>query len=275
MSNKDDVLDRILGGVPGRAAKIRKGTSGINAALQKQGLRHKAMAEDVGSKLDELKGMLSDDPQMGADLLQWFLSQHGGADGASDGEDEGLEEEDMEMDDEYMEMDDGEDEETKATDEDEEEPDPTVAGRKARKDQPGYTPPAKAGLPQQSLVNQAITKRPGSFPKPVPPQVQTGIPPKKSRGKSLEDSDLIRALKSLDAKLSDVEAALGELADIPERLEALEETRSLRPRQASMDESTAVSDKQLISGIKKQMKIAGAQVDQFWGASVAPKERED
>lgn len=274
MSNKDDVLDKILGGVPGRAAKIRKGTSGINAALQKQGLRHKAMAEDVGGKLDELKSMLSDDPQMGADLLQWFLSQHGGADGEPDGDEGDLGEEDMEMDDEYMEMDDGE-EETKAADEDEDEPDPTVAGRKARKDQPGYTPPAKAGLPQQSLVNQAITKRPGSFPKPVPPQVQTGVPPKKSRGKSLGESDLVRALKSLDDKLSDVEAALGELADIPERLEALEETRSLRPRQASMDESTAVSDKQLISGIKKQMKIAGAQVDQFWGASVAPREREE
>ncbi len=181
------------------------------------------------------------------------------------------------MDDEYMEMDDGEEEETKAADEDEDEPDPTVAGRKARKDQPGYTPPAKSGFPQQSLVNQAITKRPGTFPKPIPPQTQTGVPPKKSRGKSLgaQDSDLIRALKSFNDKLTDIEAALGELADIPERLEALEETRSLRPRQASMDDSTAVSDKQLIAGIKKQMKIAGAQVDQFWGASVAPREREE
>lgn len=254
MSERDKVLDKILG-VPGAAAKLRAGVRTMKATLDERGLQHKALKttarkgvmEEAGGKLDEVKAMLSDDPNLAQELLE-FMMDLVGAHPEPDADEMAAEpdaanefEEEYEADDEFT-------EEEKA--------------------QPGYgemEPNTSA-----ELVNQAITKKPGTFPKPVSHQVETGKG-KGKRGKAMPDDDrLIRAVKSLDERLADVEAALAELADLPEKVERLSPVamnKAFTPRQASTDKDTVVDDPETI----KKAKQLNTQFDPFWGGTVQPK----
>lgn len=272
-NKKDDVLEKLTG-VPGLAAKLRKGVRGINRELSQQGLRHKehtpktkGVMEEVGGDLASIKEKLSDDPEMATALLMHLIELMGDGGAEPDGDEAMGDEEEMALDGE--EMPEGEmefDEEEMALDDEEEEKELELGSkaRKTRKDQPGYAAPAKAG-PQQNIVNGAITKRPGTFPPPVSSQISTGNPPKSKGGKK-ELSPLISAIKSLQADLQDVKSALGELADVPERVAAMERNSMWLPRQASIDNATRVTDKDQLARVKE----LSAEYDQFWGGKVAP-----
>lgn len=251
MSERDKVLDKILG-VPGAAAKLRKGVRTMKETLDEQGLqprnkslkRHKGVMEEAGGKLDEVKAMLSDDPNLAQELLEFMMDMLGGH-AEPDGDDMGAGQEEA-FEEDYE-------------DEFEEE-------YEAVKAQPGYgemEPNTSA-----ELVNQAITKKPGTFPKPVSHQVETGKG--KRRGKALGNDDkLIQAVKSLADRITGIEEALGELADVPEKLKALspsEINRAFMPQQASLSSATVATDPKLEAKAKEL--LDADHYDAFWGGKV-------
>lgn len=279
-NKKDDLLEQMTE-IPGLANKIRRGMRGVSGTLQKQGYRHKAMVEDVGSKIDEIKSMLSDDPDLADEILQHIISMHGGEpDGDEDMEmeDEADMEAEDDMEDAYMEAEDEAEDSKEA--EDEEEDDAGMA-RKARRGrrgaQPGYQAPAQTG-PNQNLANQAITKRPGTFPQPVTPQQANGTTPKLGkarRGKSFEQQ-VLTAIKSIGDRLNDLEEAMGEAAVMQEQVKELADARTFFPHTASQAPETMVTDEKLIKGVKQVLKVSkGSQFDPFWGTAVGPTPSRD
>lgn len=258
--NKDELLDKMLG-VPGAAAKLRKGARAIQRELDAQGIEHKSVhkpetetatkgvAEDVAGKLGAMKAKLSDDPAMAHQMLMALIEMLG-AGGEPDGDEaEPMTEEDMAADEPMP-------EEDMAFDETEE------------KAQAGYAEPeqgAPAAVP--ALVNQAITKRPGTFPTPTGHQVATG-----KADKALPDDDdaILSVFKEMAHDMQDIKAALGELADIPQRLSQVERATAnmrLLPRDKSVTEmpETAVTDEKVVESIKQ----LNTQFDSFWGGKVA------
>lgn len=255
--NKDELLDKMLG-VPGAAAKLRKGARAIQRELDAQGIEHKSVhkpetetatkgvAEDVAGKLGAMKAKLSDDPAMAHQLLMALIELLGG--GEPDGDE--MPEEDMAADEPMP-------EEDMAFDETEE------------KAQAGYAEPdegAPAAVP--ALVNQAITKRPGTFPTPTGHQVATGKADKALPDE--DDAEILSVFKSMAHDMQDIKAALGELADIPQRLSQVERATAnmrLLPRDKSVTEmpETAVTDEKVVESIKQ----LNTQFDSFWGGKVA------
>lgn len=256
--NKDELLDKMLG-VPGAAAKLRKGARAIQRELDAQGVQHKSVqpmetttkgvAEDVAGKLGAMKAKLSDDPAMAHQLLMALIEMLGGGEPDGDEADgEPMPEEDMAADEPLPE-------------------DNMAFGETEEKAQAGYAEPeqgAPAAVP--ALVNQAITKRPGTFSTPTSHQVATGKADKALDG----DDEILSVFKSMAHDMQDIKAALGELADIPQRLSQVERATAnmrLLPRDKSVTEmpETAVTDEKLT----EQIKQLNTQFDSFWGGKVA------
>ena len=263
MSERDKVLDKILG-VPGAAAKLKKGVREMKATLDQHGLQHKALKpkarkgimEDAGGKLDEVKAMLSEDPGLAQELLEFMMDLLGTH--AEPDEDNAVAPEAIEEEFEAV-------EETEEAPETEMEPEPEEDFDEEEKAQPGYG--EMEPDTSQELVNQAITKKPGTFPKPVSHQIETG---KGKRGKSVKEPEWATAVKSLTQRLDDIEAAISELAALPERVEQLSPDtvfKAFAPRQASVDEGTVVTDPEVL----KKAKQLNTQYDPFWGGTVQPK----
>lgn len=252
MSQRDEVLDKILG-VPGAAAKYRKGIRQMKETLDNQGLKprdkaltaRKGVVEEASGKLDEVKALISEDPQIAQEFLEFLMDLLGGHE---------------EPDADEMDM-------AEAALEPEAEPDGAEPFEEEQKAQPGYA--EMEPNTSEQLVNQAITKRPGTFPKPVSHQVETGKG-KGKRGKAIqEDNDLMTAIKSLAERIGTIETALGELADLPEQVKQLQPAvmfKAFKPRQASNDPSTVEADPEMLNKAKQ----LNAAYDPFWGG-VTPK----
>lgn len=266
MSERDKVLDKILG-VPGAAAKLKKGVREMKATLDQHGLQHKALKdkprtkgimEEAGGKLDEVKALLSEDPNLAQELLEFMMDLLGSH--AEPDEDNAVAPEATEE--EFEAVTEEPEGETEAKPEPEEEFD------EDEKAQPGYG--EMEPDTSQELVNQAITKKPGTFPKPVSRQVKTGKEKRGKRGKSVKEPEWLTAVKSLTQRLDDIEAAISELASLPERVEQLAPDTAFKafaPRQASTDATTIESDPELL----KKAKQLNTQYDPFWGGTVQPK----
>lgn len=260
MADRDKMLDDILDSV-GAAAKFRKGVQQVKAVLDSKGVQHKSakvesaqpsegynaefkalaekgLLEEITSEIEGVLGKLSDDPAKALQMLQMVLGS-----GVAD---DGMSETEMAVDDESDDMpEDGMGDEEKA--------------------QAGFaqvgTDISPAGMSSQG---DSITK----------PNFATQTPGKtplnqRVAGKELTQKDLDpikAAFKEISSQLKDITEALGELADVPERLEKLESEKSRwQPRRASLDPSTQVTDKKEIDNAKKQI----AAYDEFWGGKVA------
>lgn len=261
MEYRDRVLADILKVPNNRVKNLRKGVEAMNRTLQERGLQHKSVgtkgvAEDVGGQLDDIKSTLSDNPQLGVQLLKYLIDMLSGEEQGEDGMD--MDEMEMTADGEQpnAEGETGYEDVTKEDDVEEE-----------TKEQAGFAEvggsPSKGDVPQ--LINNAMTKRPGTFPPPVPHQVATG----KGKGKALSDDRLLSAIKSLSAKFdaieqrqNETEKALVELADL---MEGGKNNRLFAPPNvASLDPRTAITDEKEIKNVTKNM----GDIDTFWNAPI-------
>jgi hypothetical protein len=138
--------------------------------------------------------------------------------------------------------------------------------RRRRATQPGTAPVGGSqGAGEASeLVNTAITKRPGTFPPPVSHQVQTGKRRKGGR-KEIGGGVLLEAVRELSRQVKSLNDAMGDVAEMEERLNALEARRSFLPRAASADDATRITDEKEIISARKQL----AEFDEFWGGNIA------
>lgn len=267
MSNpkRDEVLDGIFGR-PGAAEQFRRVPKAIQKALNAQGVQHKAykgLADDAHAKVSNHLSKLTDDPELHSKLMQTYANhiaekaaeppQQQQPSEEPDG-DEWDDEDEMQpgqgqpgaqKDDAYMGMkEDGEGDEEAEDEED------TEDRRGDLKSQPGYGEPDDEGeVMTPALVNNAITKRPGTFQPPVSRQ-ETG-------GKGLKQ--LRREVKELKALVSDLVGAMSEVA---ERLDGQQEN----PRMASTDPMSVVDNPQLREAIQKQF---SGERDGFWHSNLA------
>jgi hypothetical protein len=120
------------------------------------------------------------------------------------------------------------------------------------------------------LINNSITKRPGSFPPPVSHQIATG------KDKSLADGQILSAIKSLNDNISTLvknqqtletrqnktDEALVELVEL---INGGQVNKAFAPSNvASLDPRTAITDEKEIKNAVKNF----GEVDQFWGEPV-------
>lgn len=278
-SIKDRVLDQIAG--KGTARKFRRATQSFKRALDAEGLQHKAykgFADDHNARIHAHLQKMTSDPEL-LDKLHNTINEHmaskglGEAEGSPGQEVEPHEEPDgdeewsgMVQDDlgdegpdtvegpEYREEPMGHEEENEEEEDEDRRGDvPTFRDGKA---QPGYQEPYRGGTPMvPGLVNSAITKKPGNFPRPVPHQASTG----KSR------RDLEGQIQSMSKELHDLRSAMKEVADF---VGAFRANGALMPQQASVAGTTVIDNPEMLAAMKA-LNSNNAEYDDFWHSNVA------
>lgn len=272
MEYRDRVLADILKVPNNRVKNLRKGVEAMNRTLQERGLQHKSVGTQKGMGMD----MPGQQPDQQPDAAPPPVEAKAGPDPASilqalqvlaqviemfsgmETPDEAASEEQMAFDDSQPD-DEGETGYTDVTKEDDVE--------EETKEQAGFAEvggsPSKGDAPQ--MINNAMTKRPGTFPPPVPHQTATG----KGKGKALADDRLLSAIKSLSDKFDTIEQRQNQtekaLVELAELFEGGKNNRLFAPPNvASLDPRTAITDEKEIKNVTKNM----GDIDTFWNAPI-------